>query len=162
MTKISYNSHDFHRAWMKFSAVVVLAFGPIFLLGAYQPTAELTRFMMDIFGWTFWNGQSFDAPTTRFVSALAGGFLVGWGIVIWQLAANTYDIAPEPVRKAVLIGYIGWYITDSVASVASGHPSNAGFNTFFLLVLVGPMWRRAAPDDRTNNEPSEDQSDAIS
>ncbi len=135
-----YRSHSFHKKWMKFCAIVVIGFGPAFLLGSFLPTAEPTRIIMDILGWTFWGGQSFDAPTTRFVSALAGGFLIGWGVLVWQLATHLHDLAPEVARKAVVFSFLCWFVTDSLGSIASGHPSNAGFNAFFLFLCLGPLW----------------------
>lgn len=87
--------------------------------------------------------QSFDAPTTRFLSALTGGFLFGWGVMIWCLRVWVYDLAPEGVRRSVLVGLLAWFLLDSVGSIASGTPSNAFFNVLVLLLAVGPLWRRA-------------------
>lgn len=137
-------THHAHKKWLTFTAFLTMSFGPIFLIGAYLPTADPARFTMEILGWTFFDWeQSFDHRTTRFLSALAGGFLFGWGMTIWRLKDDVYDAAPEGVRKAVVTGFCVWFVTDSIASIASGHPSNAGFNLFFLLIGIGPMWRPA-------------------
>ena len=84
--------------------------------------------------------QTFEDPTTRFLSALAGGFLMGWGVLIWALSVWVYDKAPEFVRRSVLVGLLSWFILDSTGSYLSGNESNVLFNTLVLALGVGPMW----------------------
>ena len=144
MNRPWYRDKTVHGTYLKFTAIVVMAFGPILLLGAHVPTSGLPRLMMDILGWTMWGGQNFDAPTTRFLSALSGGFLFGWGVTIWVLSGSAYDAAPDSVRRAVVAGFVCWFVTDSVGSAVLGHPSNVAFNVFFLLLCVGPLWFSAA------------------
>ncbi|MEZ4735448.1 MAG: hypothetical protein R3E79_50795 [Caldilineaceae bacterium] len=72
-----------------------------------------------------------------------GGFLFGWGVMIWCLRAWVYDLAPEAVRRTVLTSLLAWFVLDSAGSIASGTPSNAFFNVIVLLLAVGPLWRPA-------------------
>ncbi|MEM6634008.1 MAG: hypothetical protein AAF694_30310, partial [Bacteroidota bacterium] len=72
-----------------------------------------------------------------------GGFLLGWGVMIWLLSVWVYDQAPEAVRKTVLIGILSWFVLDSSGSIASGNASNVLFNVLVLLLAVGPLWRPA-------------------
>jgi hypothetical protein len=81
------------------------------------------------------------SPDTRFLSALTGGFLLGWGVTIWGLSVWVYDKAPEFVRRSVLTGILCWFMLDSAGSVASGNAANVFFNVLVLLVAVGPLWR---------------------
>ncbi len=136
-------SHTFHKFWLKITAVVVGSFGPVFFLGTMLATAEPARFTLDLLSWPLDGVQVFDAPTTRFLSALTGGFLFGWGVMIWCLSVWVYDKAPEGVRKTVLTGVLAWFCLDSAGSVTSGNPSNALFNVLVLLIAVGPLWRPA-------------------
>ena len=137
MTQIS------HKSWLKVTAVVVGSFGPIFFLGTMLETAGPARLTMDLLSWPVDGAQTFDAPTTRFLSALTGGFLMGWGVMIWMLSGAAYDAAPEAVRKAVVTGLLAWFVLDSAGSITSGNWTNALFNTAILLIAVGPMWRPA-------------------
>jgi hypothetical protein len=84
--------------------------------------------------------QNYEAPTTRFLSALTGGFLFGWGVMIACLSVWVYDKAPEAVRRTVLVGVLSWFFLDSAGSIASGNSSNAFFNVLVLLLAVGPLW----------------------
>ncbi|MBU1376254.1 MAG: hypothetical protein KKE02_16620 [Alphaproteobacteria bacterium] len=136
-------SHGLHKAWLKVTALVVGGFAPVFSLGAMPRTAEPARLTLDLLSWPLDNATTYGSPDTRFLSALTGGFLLGWGIMIWGLSGAVYDAAPEGVRRVVLAGVLAWFLLDSAGSIASGNPSNAGFNVAVLLLAVGPLWRPA-------------------
>lgn len=132
-----------HKLWLKITALVIGAFGPVFFLGSMQGSAEPARLTLDLLALPLDGSQDYQADTTRFLSALTGGFLFGWGIMVWGLSHWVYDLAPEAVRKSVVSGVLCWFVLDSAGSIASGHPSNAGFNVLVLLLAVGPLWRPA-------------------
>lgn len=136
-------TQKFHKFWLKIAAIVVGSFGPVFFLGTMLFTSEPARLTLDLLGFPIDGKQNFQEPTTRFLSALTGGFLLGWGVMIWCLSTWVYDHAPEPVRKTVLIGLLSWFVLDSSGSIASGNASNALFNIVVLFVAVGPLWRPA-------------------
>lgn len=133
--------NTFHKFWLKITAIVVGSFGPVFFLGTMGWSSEPARWTLDLLSWPLDGAQSFAAPTTSFLSALTGGFLFGWGVMIWCLSIWVYDLAPEGVRKSVLSGLLAWFALDSAGSIASGNASNALFNCVVLLVAVGPLWR---------------------
>jgi hypothetical protein len=136
-------THSFHKFWLKVTAIVVGSFGPVFFLGTMLATSEPARLTLDILSWPVDGAQTYDSPDTRFLSALTGGFLAGWGVMIWCLSAWVYDKAPEAVRRTVLAGVLSWFVLDSAGSIASGNPSNALFNVLVLLIAIGPLWRPA-------------------
>lgn len=136
-------THKIHKQWLMVTAVVIGGFGPIFALGAMLPTAELARWSLDLLSWPVDGLQTYADPTTRFLSALTGGFLFGWGIMVWGLRQWVYDVAPEGVRRAVLVGVLAWFFLDSAGSWASGNSANVFFNVLVLLLCVGPLWRPA-------------------
>ena len=133
----------YHKAYLKFSAMVIGAFGPVFFLGTILATSEPARWSLDVLSWPIDGVQNYDAPTTRFLSALTGGFLLGWGVCIWCLQKWVYDLAPEGVRKSVLVGFLSWFCLDSAGSITSGNVSNAFYNVIVLLIAVGPLWKPA-------------------
>ncbi len=136
-------TRKFHKLWLKVAAIVVGSFGPIFFFGSMPATSELARLTLDILSSPLDGVTSYASPDTRFLSALTGGFLLGWGVTIWCLSEWVYDAAPEGVRKTVLVGMLSWFFLDSAGSIASGNASNSLFNIAVLLVAVGPMWRPA-------------------
>lgn len=108
-------------------------------------TLEPARLTLDLLSWPIDGLTTYQSPDTRFLSALTGGFLLGWGVMIWCLSIWVYDHAPEAVRKSVLIGVLSWFFLDSTGSIASGNASNALFNVIVLVIAVGPLWVRVRP-----------------
>ena len=104
------------------------------------------RWLLDFLAWPLDGFPSFEAPEMWFLSALSGGFLLGWALVYWCLSVWVYDLAAEPVRKTVLVSLCAWYLLDSAGSITSGNWPNAIWNTLFLMFLVGPLWRPAHND----------------
>lgn len=133
-------SRAFHRQWLLVTAIVVGAFGPVFTLGTMADTAEPARWTLQILSGPGHPTRAWTSDTLRFLSALTGGFLVGWGVTIAGLRAWVYDQAPEGVRRTVVAGLLAWFVLDSTGSVASGTPWNAAFNVLVLLLAAGPLW----------------------
>lgn len=130
----------FHKRWLYFASVVIGIFGPVFFLGTMEATLEPARLSLDILSWPVDGNITMASSETRFLSALTGGFLLGWGITIFCLARWVYDLAPDQVRKSVVTGMCAWFLLDSAGSIASGHVSNAIFNVLVLLLVAGPLW----------------------
>ncbi len=140
-------TQSFQKFWLRITAIVVGSFGPVFFLGTMPQTMEPARLTLDLLSWPVDGATTWQSPDTRFLSALTGGFLTGWGVMIWCLSQWVYDLAPEPVRKTVVVGILAWFILDSAGSIASGNASNAVFNIAVLLLAVGPLWRPAQMPD---------------
>lgn len=131
---------DIHKLWLKITALVIGSFGPVFFLGTMASTLEPARLTMDLLSWPIDGATTFSHPDTRFLSAITGGFLCGWGVTVWCLSAWVYDLAPRAVRLTVLAGLCSWFVLDSSGSIASGNASNALFNILVLAVAAGPLW----------------------
>lgn len=136
-------TQKFHKFYLKITAITIASFGPVFFLGSMAETSEPARWTLDLLSLPLDGVQNYEAPTTRFLSALTGGFLFGWGVCIWFLRKWVYDKAPNEVRKAILVGLISWFLLDSAGSLASGNTSNAFINILVLLIAVGPLWKPA-------------------
>lgn len=133
-------TQQFHKFWLKITAIVIGSFAPVFFLGTMLTTAEPARFTLDLLSLPIDGVQTYQEPTTRFLSALTGGFLFGWGVMVWCLSAWVYDKAPEAVRKTVITGVLSWFVLDSSGSIASGNASNAFINIIVLFIAIGPLW----------------------
>ncbi|WP_027001470.1 hypothetical protein [Hugenholtzia roseola] len=136
-------SHKFHKFYLLITAFVIASFAPVFFLGTMLNTSEPARWTLDLLAFPLDGSQDYQAPTTRFLSALTGGFLLGWGITILGLRHWVYDLAPEGVRKSVVLGTVAWFCLDSAGSIAAGHLSNAFFNVLVLLVAIAPFYKPA-------------------
>lgn len=135
-----YRTQKFHKQYLRVTAFVVGSFGPIFFLGSMLDFSEPARWSLDLLSWPIDGTQTYSEPTTQFLSALTGGFLLGWGVTIWFLSQWVYEKAPNQVRKSVLFGLCSWFILDSLGSITSGNSSNVLFNIIILLIAVGPLW----------------------
>jgi hypothetical protein len=136
-------TQKFHKSWLIVTAIVVGSFGPVFSLGTMLSTSLPAQWTLDILSWPVDGLQNYEAPTTRFLTALTGGFLFGWGVSIFFLQKWVYDKAPNETRKAVVAGLLAWFVLDSTGSITSGNSINAFFNIIVLLIAVGPLWRPA-------------------
>jgi hypothetical protein len=136
-------SSSFHKFWLLVTAIVVGSFGPIFSLATVANMDEPARWTLDLLAWPIDGLQIYSEEAMRFLSALTGGFLLGWGIMIFCLRQWVYDVAPEQTRRAVLVGLLVWFVLDSTGSVSAGTPSNVIFNVIVLMVAVGPLWQSA-------------------
>lgn len=65
-------SHEFYKKYLKVTAIVVAVAGPLFFLSSMKDWSEPARWTLSILSWNV--DQSFEAPTTRFLSALTGLF----------------------------------------------------------------------------------------
>lgn len=130
------------KNWLWITAAVIGAAGPIFTLATIPSLDGPGSFTLDILAWPLDGEQSYVDGGMRFLSALSGGFLIGWAVMILALRELVFDQAPEGSRRAVLAGVFAWYIVDSFGSTLAGHPINALFNLIALIAAIGPLWKR--------------------
>ena len=134
-----------HKFWLKISALIIGGFGPFLTLGTMPAFNEPARWGLDLLTWPLDGFPSYKAPEMWFLSALTGGFLVGWGVMVWCLSIWIYDLAPELVRRTLMTSVLSWFLLDSLGSITSGNWPNALWNVLVLLLIIGPMWRPASP-----------------
>ncbi len=132
------------KNYLLITALVIGSFGPVFSLGAWESTSLPAQFTLDLLNFPLDKVQHFHEPTTRFLSALTGGFLLGWGITIAGLRQWVFDFNPEGVRKTVVAGIMAWCIADSTGSVLAGANSNVFFNLLVLVLTIGPLYKKAS------------------
>ena len=136
-------THATHKSWLMVSGVLIAGFGPVLTLATLPGWAEPARWSLDLLAWPLDGFPSYGADEMRFLSALTGGFLVGWGVMVFCLALWVHDHAPEPVRRSLLTGVLAWFCVDSLGSITSGVWPNALWNVLVLVLIVGPLWRPA-------------------
>lgn len=140
------DSRRLHKWWLVVTAIVVGVFGPIFSLATKSQTDELARLSLDLLAWPVDGGQVYSDDSMRFLSALTGGFLFGWGVMILCLRQWVYDLAPDQTRRAIVAGLLAWFFLDSIGSLSAGVPSNVMFNILVLFFALGPLWKAARID----------------
>ncbi|WP_298427594.1 hypothetical protein [uncultured Kordia sp.] len=131
-----------HKTWLKTSAIAVSAYALLFFIGSIKSLRKPIEVVLDLSEWPFDGLQNYDAQTTVLLSAILGGVMFGWAILIWLLS-NIYERESESIRKAVVISLMTWFIIDSLGCILSGNVSNSITNIALILVLVGPLWKKA-------------------
>ncbi len=136
-------SGSLHKLWLKIAALAIGLGGPVLTLSTMPAYSGPARYALDLLTWPLDGFPSYQSQEMWFLSAVTGGVLVGWGVMMWCLSIWLYDLAPEAVRKTYVASILCWFVFDSLGSITSGYWPNAVWNVLFLIVLVGPMWRPA-------------------
>jgi hypothetical protein len=128
--------------WLKAATLVLVILGGIVLaLGAFPPLSGGARLFADIVFWPLDGVQTVTAPETRLFAAIGGGAFVGMGVMVWLLASQGFAIDPAFTRHTIMAGILGWFVTDSVGSLAAGSPGNALLNVPLMLAFILPLLR---------------------
>lgn len=134
---------------LKFGSALVVGFGILIALAAHPGTAGPARFLLDLIIWPIDGVGNTSAPEMRLLSAVSGGVMVGWGILLWQISTRLYAKDPELAKSLILTSIAAWFIVDSSASLLAGVPLNALLNTSFLVVFGWPLLRAQVADVST-------------
>jgi hypothetical protein len=126
---------------LKFGSALVVGFGAVIAMAAYPPTAGIARFLLDLVIWPVDGVQAISGPEMRLLSAVSGGVMVGWGILLWLVATRLYPKDPGLARTLILASIGTWFLADSLASIVAGVPLNALLNVSFLVLFSWPLMR---------------------
>lgn len=131
-------------AWLKTGSAVTIFFGALIAAAAIPALQAPAGILLDTVFLPLDGAPSAGGEAARLLSAISGGVLVGWGLMMWLLATSLYPKEPTICRKIILTSIISWFIVDSSMSVAAGAILNAFFNVGFLLVFTVPVWKPLA------------------
>ena len=106
-----------------------------YLPAVYGPLADAVFWPLDA-------APGSDDPLARLMTAITGGVIAGWGVMLALLSGAVWRADPEGVRRAALWGFGAWFVIDSAGSVAVGAPANVLPNLAFLASVTLPLMRR--------------------
>jgi hypothetical protein len=124
---------------LRFAAGVTMATGLALALAAVPALNLPVRLLTDLLVWPVDGAETLAASETRLGMAISGGVLVGWGVMIWQLAGEPLARMPEMVRAIIRTSMLTWFVVDSAGSVAAGAALNVVANLVFLVLFLIPM-----------------------
>ena len=124
---------------LRFAAGVTLVTGLALALTAIPALNLPVRLLADLLVWPLDGTQTLAAPETRLAFAIGGGVMAGWGLMIWQLAGEPLQRAPEAVRAIIRTSILTWFVVDSAGSAAAGAALNVLPNLVFLALFLVPM-----------------------
>jgi hypothetical protein len=129
---------------LRLAAGLLIATGAIVGLGAVPGIGGPIWAAHDLIVWPYDGGGAASIPESRLFAAICGGVLVGWGVMIWHLAA----LIPREgaaIRRIVWTGGLAWFVVDSGLSVVAGGALNVIPNLVFLAVFWWALRPRAVP-----------------
>lgn len=130
--------------WLRAGAVIVIAFGVLIAAAAMPALRGPAELLLDLVYWPVDGAETAGGAAARLLSAITGGVMTGWGVMLWLIASELYPQRPALGRRIILLSVGSWFVVDSAMSVAAGAPLNALFNVGFLLIFVLPVWRPVA------------------
>lgn len=100
----------------------------------------------DLYNWVLWGSTrtpaEFSAEAVdyqRLLFAVLGAVIIGWMLLLLAVVRGPFRRGEAWAWSAVAGSVAGWYLIDSVASVALGYPENAVVNTLMLAAGVPPL-----------------------
>ena len=124
---------------LQIASAIVVAFGLITAAAALPAAAGITTFLVDLIFWPVDGAQSLAAPESRLLSAIGGGVMAGWGVMLWLVTTRLYTREPALARSIILTSIATWFVIDSTCSILAGAPLNALLNVGFLLLFWVPL-----------------------
>ena len=137
------------QTWLKTGAIFMMAFGLVSISALIPSLSGVGLFLIDMIIWPIDGAQSLQGPETKLLLAIFSGLMVGWGVMIWQLATHLYPKDPALTRSLILTSIGIWFVIDSAASIYAGAPLNALFNIGFLAVFFIPLWSQSKKEYHT-------------
>lgn len=128
---------------LRFAAAVTMVTGLALALAAIPALNLPIRLLTDLLVWPLDRAETLAGSETRLALAIGGGVMLGWGLMIWQLAGEPLERAPEAVRGIIRTSVLAWFLVDSAGSVAAGAALNVLPNMVFLALFLLPLRRGA-------------------
>ena len=126
--------------WLRAGSGLMIFFGVLIAIATIPAAAAPVEFLADLIFFPLDGAQDVGAPETRLMSAISGGLLIGWGLMMWMLASRLYPQDPGLAKQLIVTSIVAWFIVDSTGSILSGALLNALFNVSFLLIFCVPLW----------------------
>ena len=92
------SAHTVHKRWLRISTIFIGFLGTELTRAKLPGAQEPAQWGLDLLTFPLSGCPTYQADETRFLSALTGGYLVGWGVSVWRLSHMAYDATPEAVQ----------------------------------------------------------------
>lgn len=136
--------HEATIRWLKIACAITIGFGVLMVVAVIPALSAPASMLLDLVFLPVDGAQQLADPGARLLSAISGGVLIGWGVLIWQLASKLYAREPMLVRGLIITSILSWFVFDSTGSILAGAPLNAVFNVGFLVLFIVPVLKKPA------------------
>ena len=87
--------------WLQAGSALTVFFGALVAAAAVPALSGPVRFLADLIFFPLDGLQSVAAEETRLINAIAGGVMVGWGLMLWMLSTQLFrKNRQSPVRSS--------------------------------------------------------------
>jgi len=124
---------------MMTNAIVFAIYSILWGLAPYDAINLPSRFILDISNWPVDNLSTSLDQNTKWLTSIAAGLLAAISVFLGGIVVPAIKENNKPIIRTTIVAMVAWYIIDSVGSVASGVPSNAFFNTIYLVLILAPL-----------------------
>lgn len=107
--------------------------------GPVTPFMGLLNGFLDLAHQPVDGGQVVADDAARLLTAILGGILVGFGVMIWLIAERVLRTDPALGRGLILVPLLCWFVTDSLGSILAGAWFNAIINVAILVSFLIPL-----------------------
>ncbi|MBL1276950.1 MAG: hypothetical protein COB30_012770 [Ectothiorhodospiraceae bacterium] len=120
-------------------SVVLGIYAIIWGVAPYTSYNISARVLLDILDWPLDNMAAELDRNTKWLSAIGAGLLAAVAIFLGGIVAPALKRGDEAIIKVAFWAIMAWYIIDGLGSLAVGITSNVIFNTFYLVLMIGPL-----------------------
>ena len=124
--------------WLIGASALVVVFGGLLVIA---PVAARQGFSQLIYA-NLTAIESFGAEAARYVGlahAVIGSVMVGWGIAMVMITHQLLAVGSRLGWRMLAFSLGGWYVPDTLYSLASGYWQNAVLNTGFAALFLIPL-----------------------
>lgn len=130
---------------IRFGAWALIALGVLMAIGNLPGPDAVLNWLIDLVFWPIDGTDHMAEPATHLLTAIIGGVIFGWGVMVLGLAGEPTRRNPHLIRRIVISGYLAWFTLDGLGSIVAGAPLNLVGNAAFLALLLWPLRKTPAP-----------------
>ena len=124
---------------IKIVAWLFIAFAFVWGLAPYSAVSEPARLLIDILDWPPGDANPVLTRAQMWLSSIGAGLVVAISVMLLGIVVPAIRRSDRNTVRVTLWAFIGWFVVDSVGSVASGVPSNVFFNSILLAGILIPL-----------------------
>jgi hypothetical protein len=133
-------SAETRSRFMMIIAIIFTLYSLLWGLAPYESVNLPARFILDVSDWPFDKTMVALDRNTQWLSSISAGLLLAISIILAGIVAPAIKAENQSIIRTTIVAFIAWYLVDSIGSVAAGVPSNAFFNTIYLVLVLIPLW----------------------
>ena len=118
---------------------ILILYALIWGSAAYPPFDTPARILLDILAWPYGDGRPDWGENIMWMSSIGAGLLMAFGMLFLLVLTPAIARNDRQTVRNFVLAIIGWFVIDSIGSIASGFTANAVINAITLVPLLVPL-----------------------